>query len=93
MTKKKLKPVVALGASFLATSVVPVAMADGNPFAVTELSRGYQLAEEQGEGKCGEAKCGAQTPEEKSGAEGNCGGEQKTDGEGKCGEGKCGGGA
>ena len=67
----------ALGAAFLATAVTPVASAATNPFSVTQLGAGYDLAnydahEGKGdEGKCGEGKCG----------EGKCG-------EGKCGEGK-----
>jgi len=69
-----------------------VASADANPFASAELSSGYmQLAE----GKCGEAKCGA----DKKKAEGKCGeakcGADKKKAEGSCGadkmkEGKCG---
>ena len=88
----------ALGAAF-ATNLASsgIANAADNPFAVTELSSGYQVAE-SAEGKCGEGKCGAQGKAKKD-AEGKCGGakdEAKSDseaksGEGKCGEGKCGG--
>jgi uncharacterized low-complexity protein len=56
--------------------------AGNNPFASTELSSGYmQLAEHHAEeGKCGEAKCGA----EKKAEEGKCGAEKKAE-EAKCG--------
>ncbi len=70
-----------------------MASADNNPFASTELSSGYmQLADHHAEeGKCGEAKCGA----EKKAKEAKCGGDKKAK-EAKCGgekkaeEGKCG---
>ena len=84
---------VAVGAAFLTSlGSVGIANAESNPFEVAELQSGYiQLAEADGEGKCGEGKCGG----EKSDGEGKCGegkcGTEKTDGEGKCGEGKCGG--
>jgi uncharacterized low-complexity protein len=71
-----LKPLaVAMGAAFvtsLATS--PVANAAENPFAMSELSSGYMVADSHMEGKCGEGKCGG----------------DKAKKEGKCGEGKCG---
>ncbi|HSG10799.1 MAG TPA: hypothetical protein VLB10_03530 [Gammaproteobacteria bacterium] len=81
MSKKTstLKPLaVAMGAAFvtsLATS--PVASAAENPFAISELSSGYMVADSHMEGKCGEGKCG--------------GDKAKATKEGKCGEGKCGG--
>ena len=63
----------ALGASL---ALSPVALADTNPFGVTELPGGYtQIARGHGEGGCGEGKCG----------------EEKGESEGSCGEGKCGG--
>jgi len=70
----------------------PLASAAENPFELTDYASGYMVAE--GEGNCGEGKCG-----EKGEGEGNCGekgeGEgkcgEKGEGEGKCGEGKCGG--
>lgn len=60
-----------LGASFL--GLAATASAGENPFAQTELSEGYQVAEhhEGGEGKCGEAKCGEM--EEPKDGEGSCG--------------------
>ena len=90
-TKKTLSIAVgtALGASL---ALSPMAMADTNPFGMTELQGGYmQIAGGHGEGKCGEGKCGEGSCGSKS-AEGSCGGE-KAGGEGKCGEGKCGGAA
>jgi len=82
-----LKPLaVAMGAAFvtsLATS--PVANAAENPFAMSELSSGYMVADSHMEGKCGEGKCGG----DKAKKEGKCGGD-KAKKEGKCGEGKCG---
>ena len=57
----------ALGASL---ALSPVALADTNPFGVTELPSGYmQIAGGHGEGGCGEGKCG----EEKGESEGSCG--------------------
>ena len=89
-SKKSISIVVgsALGAS-LAFS--PIAIADTNPFGVSELPSGYmQIAGGHGEGGCGEGKCG----DEKKNGEGSCGegktGDEKGEGEGKCGEGKCG---
>ncbi len=82
----------ALGAAFLATSVAPLASADANPFAATQLTTGYDLANYGAhEGKCGEGKCGGdKADKEGKCGEGKCGGD-KADKEGKCGEGKCGG--
>ena len=108
MSKKTtLKPLAVAAGAALATSLAatPAANAADNPFALSELSSGYMVAE-SAEGKCGEGKCGgekkAADTEGKCGegkcggekkaadAEGKCGGEKK-EGEGKCGEGKCGG--
>jgi len=66
-----------------------------NPFAQAELSSGYmQVAKADKEGKCGEAKCGADMTDNKS-VEAKCGANTATDEtkamEGKCGEAKCGG--
>ena len=86
---------IALGTGFavsLATS--PLVNAADNPFAATEFSSGYMVADGHAEGKCGEAKCGEKAEEGKcgeKGGEGKCG---EKGGEGKCGEktseGKCG---
>ena len=46
----------ALGASL---ALSPAALADSNPFGVSELPGGYmQIAGGHGEGGCGEGKCG-----------------------------------
>jgi len=96
----------AVGSAFIASmAAAPIAAAAENPFALTGLSSGYQVADNHGakpaakaaEGKCGEGKCGGAKPAAKA-AEGKCG-EGKCGGakpaakaaEGKCGEGKCGG--
>ncbi|MGV6808042.1 MAG: HvfA family oxazolone/thioamide-modified RiPP metallophore [bacterium] len=91
MAKQTVKPVAAaVGAAFMASvAIAPLASAAENPFQMTELSSGYEVADGH-EGKCGEGKCGG----EKAEGEGKCGegkcGEDKAEGEGKCGEGKCG---
>ncbi len=90
MNVKTIRPIVAaigaaIGGSFLAMSVIPIASADANPFSITELSSGYELASADksgAEGKCGEGKCGGSKAESAGKTEGA---------EGKCGEGKCGG--
>lgn len=69
----------------------PLLAADMNPFGVTELEQGYQVA--VNEGKTDEGKCGGSEPKT---AEGKCGEGKSEDikpktEEGKCGEAKCGG--
>jgi uncharacterized low-complexity protein len=94
--KTMMKPLaIALGAAFVTSlASIPVANAAENPFAMSELSSGYMVAE-MAEGKCGgdkakaEGKCGgdkAAAEGDKAAAEGD-----KAAAEGKCGEGKCGG--
>ena len=75
--KNTLKPLAIAAGAALATSLAATtpASAAENPFAMSELSSGYMVAE-MAEGKCGGAKAT---------------GETKTMKEGKCGEGKCGG--
>ena len=91
-TKKPLA--IALGAALVTTlAATPVANAADNPFAMSELSSGYMVAE-MAEGKCGGDK--AKSEAEGKCGEGKCGGakteaEAKSTAEGKCGEGKCGG--
>lgn len=84
MNKPTMKPLAAaMGVALAASAFVPAASAatTDNPFAIQELTAGYDLANKGAEGKCGEGKCG----------EGKCGeAADKADGEGKCGEGKCG---
>ncbi len=90
------KPLAALiGSTFVATlGLSSGAYADTNPFTLNELEGGYQLAAANAEGKCGEAKCGAET--ESKDSEGSCGEDksgasaEEKGAEGKCGEGKCG---
>lgn len=86
-----------IGAAFMASATLaPMASAADATFAATSLESGYTLAE-HAEGKCGEAKCGADKKAEGEGkcgegkcGEGKCGADKKAKGEGKCGEGKCG---
>jgi len=82
--KTSMKPLAfVLGAAFATTMPgAGVASAADNPFAMTEMSGGYMVADAM-EGKCGGDK--------KEAAEGKSGGEKKSTAEGKCGEGKCGG--
>ena len=107
--KTTLKPLaIALGAAFVTSlASIPVTNAAENPFAMSELSSGYMVADShmeggdkaKAEGKCGEGKCGGDKAEGKTKAEGKCGegkcggdkAEGKAKAEGKCGEGKCGG--
>ena len=84
---------IAVGAALAAgLGTMTVANAEENPFGLSKLSTGYMCAcpEKEGEGKCGEGKCGGEKSGEGKCGEGKCGGEKS--GEGKCGEGKCGGG-
>ena len=96
MNKKAIS--FAVGTAFAATLSAGVASADVNPFTMSKLDQGYQLAmsdtpsdDKMEEGKCGgskkmeEGKCGGSKKME----EGKCGGAKQK--EGKCGEGKCGG--
>ena len=87
-----IKPVAAaVGAAFVSSLAASSVAAADNPFELTDLDSGYQLADshEGEEGKCGEGKCGGEKGEEGKCGEGKCGGEKGE--EGKCGEGKCGG--
>ena len=78
MKKHKLVS-LAVGSAFAAVALTPLAHAAGdNPFGATRLDDGYQLAQadtKQKDGKCGEAKCGA----DKKKAEAKCGADKKTD--------------
>lgn len=99
MSKKTLIA-AAVGTAFAAgLSAAPLAAAAENPFALTGLSSGYQVAdntEKPAEGKCGaskkkdaEGKCGGKVEAEMKAKEGKCGNTAKMK-DGKCGEGKCG---
>ena len=94
MSTKKTALSLAVGTAFAATALLaPVVHAADNPFSLTKLDSGYQLAEadKAKDGKCGEAKCGAN----KKVKEGNCSADKKAK-EGSCGadkktkEGNCG---
>ena len=79
--KTVMKPLsVAIGAAFITSLAgASVANAAENPFGMSQLSSGYQVAD-NAEGKCGGSM---------KDKEGKCG-EGKMKKEGKCGEGKCG---
>jgi uncharacterized low-complexity protein len=86
MSKKTtLKPLAAaMGAAFVTSLAgTGVANAADNPFAMSDLSSGYMVAENHAKGE--EGKCGEKMKSE----EGKCGEKMKSK-EGKCGEGKCG---
>lgn len=88
MATQSKKPIAAaVGAAFLASvTLSPLASAAGNPFQISPLSGGYNLAEKtEGEGKCGEGKCGEGKCGTKTETEGKCGEGKKAEGEGKCG--------
>lgn len=102
--KKTTRLAIAVGSTLAASSALaPIAVASDNPFSLTTLAAGYQLAQADGkqkDGKCGEAKCGAEkkTKQAACGAEkakeGKCAADKKAK-EGKCGadkskDGKCG---
>ena len=89
MSQKAIKKplAIALGAVFVTSLAgTSVANAAENPFAMSELSSGYMVAE-MAEGKCGEGKCGGdKTKKEGKCGEGKCGGDKaKSMTEGKCG--------
>lgn len=83
-------------AAALAVSLAGVAHAAENPFAAKPVVSGFTVASHDAghEGKCGEAKCGAdkaKAMKEGKCGEGKCGADKaKAMKEGKCGEGKCG---
>lgn len=89
--KKQTLVSLAIGSAFTAAALTPVAHAAAeNPFGASKLQSGYQLAEadtKMKDGKCGEAKCGADKK-----AEAKCGADKKGDmkSDSKAGEAKCG---
>ena len=99
MSKKTLIAAAA-GTAFAAVLAAPVASAASNPFALSALSSGYQVADNHAdkpvEGKCGatakpaEGKCGAAKAKDGKCGEGKCGAAKAKAKDGKCGEGKCG---
>jgi len=76
----------AASAAIVATFAVGNVNAAENPFAMQELTAGYNVA--MSEGTCGEGKCGGDKGKEAKCGEGKCGGDKAK--EAKCGEGKCG---
>ncbi len=78
----------AVGTAFAATLAAPVASAASNPFALSALSSGYQVADNHA-AKPVEGKCGGKTEAEMKAKDGKCGNTAKMK-DGKCGEGKCG---
>ncbi|MET0068252.1 MAG: low-complexity protein [Candidatus Thiodiazotropha sp.] len=109
MSNKNLKNRLTLTATTLALGLGGaslIAQADSNPFGLSQLPGGYMVVADKGaEGKCGEAKCGAEKASSKM-TEGQCGGQSDTksseascggnkggekSSEAKCGEAKCGG--
>ncbi len=60
MTSKKKAMSVAVGSAFVAgMAMTPLAGAAENPFAMQSLDRGYMVASNHMQGKCGAGKCGA----------------------------------
>ena len=77
---------LAVGTAFAAVSLASHAGLS-NPFAAKTLDSGYQLAQadtKAKDGKCGEAKCGADKAKKSMNkdkkADGSCGGDKKKDG-------------
>jgi uncharacterized low-complexity protein len=88
MSKKTLIA-TAVGSAFVSSlAVAPIASAATNPFALSGLSAGYQVADHHG-AKPVEGKCGGKTEADMKAKEGKCGNTAKMQ-DGKCGEGKCG---
>jgi uncharacterized low-complexity protein len=81
----------AAGSAFVASlAAAQIASAAENPFALSGLSSGYQVADNHGaQTKAKEGKCGGKTEAEMKAKEGKCGNTAKMK-DGKCGEGKCG---
>ena len=88
MSKKSLIAAAA-GTAFVAgMAAAPIASAAENPFALSGLSSGYQVADNHA-AKPVEGKCGGKKEAEMKAKEGKCGNTPKMK-DGKCGEGKCG---
>ena len=91
MPENKLNPLaLALGATALGGVLAgPAALAADDPFRITELSRGYMVADSHGEAPAE----GEEEPCPRDGGDGDGGDAAPAEGkcgEGKCGEGKCG---
>ena len=91
MTKRTTLLTAALGSAFAATAALaPIAQAADNPFAASQLSSGYQLAQadKKMDDKKKDGSCGGDKKKD-----GSCGGDKKAADkkkDGKCGEAKCG---
>ena len=91
MSQKAIKKplAIALGTVFVTSLAgTPVANAAENPFAMSDMSGGYMVAE-KGEGKCGGSMDKGGMDKDKM-KEGKCGESHKEMKEGKCGEGMSG---
>ena len=87
MSKKKTLITTAVGSAFVASmAAAPLASAAENPFALSGLASGYQVADNH---KAKEGKCGGKTEADMKAKDGKCGNTAKMK-DGKCGEGKCG---
>lgn len=77
--KKTTRIVAAVGSTLAVTAILSTGVrAADNPFGLQPLRSGYQLAEadtKQKDGKCGEAKCGADKKKDAA-----CGADKKKDG-------------
>ena len=68
MLKKTDRKLIATAAMAGALTLGATVQAAESPFAMTDLGRGYVVADNQTkmpEGKCGEGKCGTKTKDEK----------------------------
>lgn len=91
MSKKSLIATAAGSAFVAGLAAAPLATAAENPFALSGLSSGYQVADShKAKTKAPEGKCGGAKEAEMKTKEGKCGNTAKMK-DGKCGEGKCGG--
>jgi len=93
-TKRKILPVL-LTAGVALTASSAMVSAEVNPFVSQEIISGYQVAESnaglKAEGRCGEAKCGANASDKLEAGDKVTSNPDKTfKAEGRCGEGKCG---
>lgn len=94
MSKKTLIAAAAGSAFVAGLAAAPIATAAENPFALSGLASGYQVADhhmakEKTQEKAKEGKCGGAKEAEMKAKEGKCGNTAKMK-DGKCGEGKCG---
>ncbi len=80
MKNRKTRLMLATGVALVTNAALSPAQAADNPFGMTKLGSGYQLAQadKKTDGKCGEAKCGAAKTSEKK-KDASCGGDKKKD--------------